>query len=92
MRGRSISETGPVGVEPVVSIDELSEPGTYLSCWTGHLIRVRRDRVSGGAPAGAGIAGGGPGSVFVAKLSSDPRLARSEARRRAARMDLPVSF
>jgi hypothetical protein len=69
---------------------DLNEPGTYLSNWSGHLIRVPGDGVVMGRSPVIEIIGKDP--MFVTKLSDNPYIAVSKARMLAADLDLPVNF
>ena len=69
---------------------ELTEPGTYFSNWSGHLIRVPVDGVKAGHSPFIEILGNEP--MVVTWLSSDPYLPLNKARFMAADLDLEVCF
>ncbi len=69
---------------------KLSEPGTYLSNWSGHLIRVPQDAVRQGRSPVIEILGTEP--LYVTKLSDDPFVPLTKARMIAADLDHAVNF
>ena len=73
-----------------VPFESIDEPGTYLSNWTGHLIRVPEDGFKLGRSPLIEIRGKEP--FFVTKLSDDPYITITKARMLAADLDLPVNF
>ena len=75
---------------PTVPFAEISEPGTYLSNWTGHLLRVPDDGVKQGRSPVIEILGKEP--MLLTKLSTDPFIGMTKARMLAADLDLPVNF
>ncbi len=74
----------------VIPFEELNTPGTYLSNWTGHLIRVPEEGVKQGQSPVIEILGKEP--MLLTKLSSDPFIGMTKARMLAADLDLPVNF
>jgi hypothetical protein len=74
----------------VLPFDEVNQPGTYLSNWTGHLIRLPEDGVKIGRSPVMEILGQEP--MLVTKLSDDPFITKTKARMLAADLDLPVNF
>ena len=70
--------------------ERVSEPGAYLSNWTGHLIRVPELGLKAGFSPVIEILGKEP--MIVTKLSDDPYLPISKARMIAADLDLSVNF
>ena len=73
-----------------IPFEEISEPGTYLSNWTGHLIRIPEDGVKQGRSPVIEVLGKEP--MLLTKLSGDPFIGMTKARMLAADMDLPVNF
>ena len=68
----------------------LSEPGCYISHWSGHLIRVPEDALKPGRSPVLEILGKEP--MIVTKISDDPFLNITKARMIAADLDLTVNF
>jgi len=81
------TETEMVGLQ--VPFMKLNEPGTYLSNWSGHLIRVP-DAVRQGRSPVIEILGTEP--LYVTKLSGDPFIPVTKARMLAADLDHAVNF
>ena len=73
-----------------IPFEEIETPGTYLSNWTGHLIRVPEDGVKAGRSPVIDICGKEP--MLLTKLSNDPFIGLTKARMLAADLDLPVNF
>jgi hypothetical protein len=73
-----------------IPFEEISAPGTYLSNWTGHLIRVPDDGVKQGRSPVIEILGKEP--MLLTRLSNDPFIGMTKARMLAADLDLPVNF
>ena len=71
-------------------LDVLSEPGAYVCNWSGHLLRVRPDAFPGGRPPGLNIVGDRP--LTITKISDDPDVVISKAKRLAAFFNLEVKF
>lgn len=74
----------------VIPFGEINTPGTYLSNWTGHLIRVPDDGVKQGRSPVIEILGKEP--MLLTRLSEDPFIGTTKARMLAADLDLPVNF
>ena len=70
--------------------DQITEPGTYFSNWSGHLIRVPEEALKPGHSPLIQIRGKEP--MTVTRLSDDPYLCISKARLIAADLDLSVNF
>lgn len=70
--------------------DQLNEPGTYFSNWSGHLIRVPDFALKTGFSPVIEIIGAEP--MYVTKLSDNPYLPISKARMIAADLDLCANF
>lgn len=76
------------GIE--LPFSKINDPGTYLSNWSGHLIRIPSEAVKAGHSPILEILG--KDTMTVTKLSSDPFLCISKARMIAADLDLQVNF
>ena len=70
--------------------EEISEPGTYFSNWSGHLLRIPEDGLKAGCSPVIDIRGKSP--MIVTKLSDDPYMTLTKARIIAADLDLDVNF
>ena len=73
-----------------VPFESINEPGTYLSNWSGHLLRVPEDAIKPGRSPVIEIRGNEP--MVVTKLSDDPFVCISKARLTAANLDQNVNF
>ena len=73
-----------------IPFESISQPGTYLSNWSGHLVRIPPDGFKEGRSPVIEIRGKEP--FLVTKLSDDPFVAITKARLVAADLDLPVNF
>ncbi len=82
--------TSESGVGANSAFESLNEQGTYLSNWSGHLIRVPADAIKPGRSPVIEILGKEP--MVVTKLSNDPFIGLTKARLIAADLDLPVAF
>lgn len=82
--------TSAHGVGAQSAFESLNEEGTYLSNWSGHLIRVPADAIKPGRSPVIEILGKKP--MVVTKLSNDPFIGLTKARLMAADLDLPVAF
>ncbi len=82
--------TSEYGVGAKSAFECLNEQGTYLSDWSGHLIRVPADAIKPGRSPVIEILG--KESMVVTKLSNDPFIGLTKARLIAADLDLPVAF
>lgn len=74
----------------ILALDVLSEPGAYVCNWSGHLLRVRPDAFPGGRPPGLNMVGDRP--LTITKISDDPDVVISKAKRLAAFFKLEVKF
>ena len=73
-----------------VPFESVNEPGTYVSNWTGHLVRIPEDGIQLGRSPLIEIRGKEP--MMVTKISDDPFCCLSKARLTAADLDLNVNF
>lgn len=73
-----------------IPFGEIDTPGTYLSNWSGHLVRVPEDGVKQGRSPVIEICGKEP--MLLTRLSNDPFIGLTKARMLAADLDLPVNF
>ena len=88
--GKIQDYTSEYGVGAENAFENLNEQGTYLSNWSGHLIRVPADAIKPGRSPVIEILGREP--MIVTKLSTDPFIGLTKARLIAADLDLPVAF
>jgi hypothetical protein len=70
--------------------DQISTPGTYVCNWSGHLLRVPADALSGARVPQINIVGCQP--LFVTKISNDPFMTIGQARLTACNQGLSVNF
>lgn len=78
-------ETRTLGV--TLPLDLLNAPGAYVCNWSGHLLRLRSE-----APRPPAINFVGNEPLLVTKISDDPDVALSEAKRLAETMELSTCF
>jgi hypothetical protein len=74
---------------PWIPFQEIHEPGAYVSCVSGHLLRVPEDATTRYAPK-LDLVADEP-QVFC-RISGDPFISLTGARLLASNLDLPVSF
>ncbi len=80
--------TGPVGVS--LRLDALTEPGTYVCNWSGHLLRVpESDR---GTSRFSTTHARRAAAWTVTRISVDPRISCYHAKSLADRLGLTTSF
>ena len=82
------SEANSVGMQ--VPFESISEPGTYVCNWSGHLLRLPEDAVAQGRSPLLSISGREP--LFRTKISEDPYITVTKARLAAANHDVNVNF
>ena len=70
--------------------ENVNEPGTYYSHWSGHLIRMPEESLQMGLSPIIEIVG--KERMLVTKLSDDPYVRVTKARSIAANLDLEVNF
>ncbi len=70
--------------------DKITEYGTYVCNWSGHLLRVPEDGVISGRSPVMNIVGYEP--LFVTKISDDPYIPLTKARLLASNYDIRVNF
>ena len=73
-----------------VAFDNISEPGTYVCNWSGHLLRVPEDGVTAGRSPVINMIGNEP--LFVTKISDNPYITRTKAKIMASNFDIHVNF
>ena len=79
---------GLVSLGVSIPFDSIRSPGAYVCNWNGHLLRVPEIAL---VPNGViNIVGSEP--LFVTKISDDPAMPLTKARRAAAEMRLATSF
>ena len=92
MTKTSPSDTQSNTGRPCMTIEfgSISDPGTYICNWSGHLLRVPEDGVAAGRSPLINLVGNEP--LFVTKISADPFIPRTKARILASNIDLHVNF
>jgi hypothetical protein len=73
-----------------IPFEQINEPGAYICCWSGHLLRVPEDGVTPGRSPLINIIGCGP--LTVTKISDNPYVTVTKAKLLAANFDLNVNF
>ncbi len=73
-----------------VEFENISEPGTYVCNWSGHLLRVPDDGVTQGRSPMIDMVRNEP--LWVTKISDDPFITRTKARILASNWDVHVDF
>lgn len=73
-----------------VPFDSIQEPGAYICCWSGHLLRVPEDGIAPGRSPLVNMVGCEP--LWVTKIHDNPFLTVTKARLIASNYDLPVNF
>jgi hypothetical protein len=68
----------------------ISDPGVYISNWSGHMLRIPEDALKPGRSPVITILG--KEQLTVTKLSDDPFLPITRARLIAADLDMIVNF
>jgi hypothetical protein len=83
---------GARGVAPLhpIPFNDVREPGAYVICDHGMLVRVPAEALMPARYSGISIAAERP--VMVERVSDDPWIPIAAARRLAAMQDLPVAF
>jgi hypothetical protein len=86
----TVEKTGTAYAKGItIPFDGITEPGCYICNWSGHLLRIPEDGISGGTAA-LTIIGANP--LYVTKISEDPFIPVTKARLTAANIDAPVNF
>ena len=70
--------------------DQIHTPGTYICCWSGHLLRVPDDGVAPGRSPMLNIVGND--QLYVTKISDNPFITITKARMLASNYDIAVNF
>jgi hypothetical protein len=83
-------EFEPKNIGAQFPFETLDQPGTYISNWTGHLLRIPEEGLRTGHSPAIMIKGREP--MFVTKLSEDPFLSINKARMIAADLDITINF
>ncbi len=86
------SETGTCTMNRCITVEfeNISEPGTYVCNWSGHMLRVPEDGVTQGRSPMLNMVGNEP--LWVTKISSDPYITRTKAKLLASNWDVYVNF
>ena len=74
----------------VMPFEAITQPGTYVCNWSGHLLRVPEDGVASGRSPLINIVGREPLSVTL--ISSNPYITMTKARLLASNCDVNVNF
>lgn len=72
------------------AFDSIPQPGAYVCNWSGHLLRLPREALTSVGAAALNMVG--PDPLTVTKLSDDPYIPLSQAKRLAGDMQIPVTF
>ncbi len=72
-----------------IPLDLIRDAGTYVCEWSGHLLRMTLGALG---PDGTGFNIVGLTPLYVTKISDDPTLLLTRARRVADRLKLRVDF
>ncbi len=73
-----------------IPFEAINEPGTYVTNWSGHLLRIPEDALKPGRSPVIEILGNE--QLFVTRISNDPFMPLTKARMRAADADVAVNF
>ena len=86
------SETGANPGIPCITMEfgRISEPGTYICNWSGHLLRIPEDGVTAGRSPVINMVGNEP--LFVTKISDNPYITLTKAKIIASNFDIHVNF
>ena len=74
----------------VMPFEAITQPGTYVCNWSGHLLRVPEDGVASGRSPLINIVGREPLSVTL--ISGNPYITMTKARLLASNCDVSVNF
>ncbi len=86
--GNNFGNSGNIG--QVVPFESISEPGTYVCNWSGHLLRVPDDAVTPGRSPLINIVG--CEQLFVTKIADNPFMTVTKCRLIACNLDVAVNF
>ncbi len=78
------------GFGTTVPFASVCEPGCYVCCWSGHLLRVPEDGVAPGRSPLINMVG--PEPLFVIKISDNPFIPVTKAKLLACNADCNVNF
>ena len=73
-----------------IPYDAINEPGCYVCCWSGHLLRVPADGVATGRSPLINVVG--PEPLYVWKISDNPYIPMTKARMLCSNHDIDVNF
>ncbi len=79
----------PTRAPTTIPFDQIAAPGAYVCGWSGHLLRVPEQILDEGLRP-LKLRHFGP--LTVTKISDDPHISISEARTRAASLQLDARF
>ncbi len=77
-------------IPELITFDRISEPGSYICHWSGHLLRVSEE-VRAISDAGQLILEAAE-TLFVTRLDGDPALPLDQARRLAKEKGINATF
>ena len=72
------------------AFDAIPSPGAYVCNWSGHLLRIPAEALTRAGQPTVNIIGSNP--LTVTKLSNDPFIPLSQAKRAADELHLTVAF
>ncbi len=78
------------GVGNTSAFDNITDTGTYVCNWSGHLLRVPEDAVKPGRSPLIDMRG--KEQLIVTKISQDPFITLTQARIVASDLDQEVNF
>ncbi len=90
VKNSQIEHGATPGFGTQIPFEALNEPGTYVTNWSGHLLRIPEDALKPGRSPVIEIMG--KEQLFVTRISNDPFLAVMKARMLAADCDMMVNF
>lgn len=82
------AESETIGAQ--LPINSIWEQGAYVCNWDGNLVRVPENFQAGFGSPFFNVVSKEP--LFVTKISEDPYVSISQARKVAANLDVPVNF
>ena len=90
VKNSQIEHGATPGFGTQIPFEALNEPGTYVTNWSGHLLRIPEDALKPGRSPVIEIMG--KEQLFVTRISNDPFLPVMKARMLAADCDMMVNF
>ena len=90
VKNSQIEHGATPGFGTQMPFEAINEPGTYVTNWSGHLLRIPEDALKPGRSPVIEIMGNE--QLFVTRISNDPFLPVMKARMLAADCDMMVNF